>query len=137
MTCSSQFFINFLKEIVEKYGKPNVVIDDGSHIMSDVIKTFDYLYYNTDKNGVYLIEDTHTSYWEEYGGGVKRKDSVMEFVKDKLDEINAYHTRGKIHKSDFTKQTDSITIYDSIVVFERKPQSMRVDMKTGFFDSTF
>lgn len=133
----NQSDINFLKQVVEKHGKPNIVIDDGSHIMSDVIKTFEFLYYNTDENGVYLIEDTHTSYWNEYGGGVKRDGTIMEFVKDRLDEINSFHTRGKIPNSNFTKQTNSITTYDSVVVFERKPQAKRVDIKTGFFDSTF
>jgi hypothetical protein len=133
----NQSDISFLEKVVEKHGKPNIVIDDGSHIMSDMIKSFEYLYYRTDENGVYLIEDTHTSYWDEYQGGYKKQNTIIEFVKDKLDEMNAVHTRGKVAKSDFTRQTDSINFYDSVVVFERKPQIMRTDMKTGFIDSTY
>ena len=132
----NQSDVNFLNNVIKKYGKPNIVIDDGSHIMSDVISTFEFLYYNTHQKGVYLIEDTHTSYWDEYGGGLGKKNTVMEFVKNKLDEINSFHTRGKILNSNFTKETNSISIYDSVVVFERKPQSMRFDMKTGFFDNS-
>lgn len=28
--------------------------------------------------GVYIIEDTHTSYWEDFGGGFKKSDSMIE-----------------------------------------------------------
>lgn len=131
----NQADIFFLETLFKKYGTPDIVIDDGSHIMSDIINTFNYLYHLTSKNGLYLIEDTHTSYWDEYGGGLNRKGTIMEFVKDKFDELNAVHTREEIQINSFTKETDSITVYDSVVVFERKPQSKRLAIKTGFLDS--
>jgi hypothetical protein len=49
----------------------------------------------------------------------------MEFTKDKLDEIHAVHTKGAIDISDFTRSTRSITVYDSVCVFEKAPQGRR------------
>ena len=72
-----------------------------------------------------MVEDTHTCYWPEYGGGVKNEGSFMEFVKGRIDDMNAIHTRGVLEVSDFTKSTDCICCYDSVVVFEKRGQGKR------------
>jgi 23S rRNA U2552 (ribose-2'-O)-methylase RlmE/FtsJ len=124
--------VNFLRKLLETYGEPNIVIDDGSHVMKDLIETFDFLYSNTEENGVYLVEDLHTAYWEEYGGGYKKNQTFVEFSKNKIDELNSIHTRGAVPITTFTQQTDSIIMYDSVIVFERKPQSKKIAIQTGF-----
>src|SRR5450631_2380691 len=65
----------FLGQIIEEFGIPDVVLDDGSHRMEHIAKSFLYLYPQMPKNGVYLVEDLHTAYWEEYGGGVAKPDT--------------------------------------------------------------
>ena len=45
------------------------VLDDGSHQMHHIVATFNFLYQRLPKNGVYMVEDLHTAYWKEYGGG--------------------------------------------------------------------
>lgn len=120
-----------LNEIVEKYPEIDIVLDDGSHIMKHMVETFEYLYPKISPNGCYIVEDTHTCYWDEYGGGVKRVGSFMELVKDRLDDINAIHARGAIPVTPFTKSTQSISVYDSVVVFERRPQGIRQAPITG------
>lgn len=120
-----------LNEIVEKYPEIDIVLDDGSHIMKHMVETFEYLYPKISPNGCYIVEDTHTCYWDEYGGGVKRVGSFMELVKDRLDDINAFHARGAIPVTPFTKSTQSISVYDSVVVFERRPQGIRQAPITG------
>ena len=72
-----------------------------------------------------MVEDTHTSYWEDWGGGLRKEGAFMEFVKDRVDDINAVHTKGELPISDFTRSAQSITVYDSIVVFEKRPQGKR------------
>lgn len=114
-----------VRAIKQKYPKIDIVIDDGSHFASATKASFELLYDHLAPNGVYLIEDTHTSYWEEYEGGYKKSTSLMEFVKTKLDDINAVHARGALPVSEFTRTTDSITCYDSVVVFERRRQGVR------------
>lgn len=121
---------DFIEEILRKHPHIDIVIDDGSHIMLHMINTFNMLYNRINPNGIYLIEDTHTCYWSEFGGGVRNSSSFMEFAKDRIDELNAVHTRGIISVSDFTRSTDYISFYDSVVVFERRPQGERQDIKT-------
>jgi hypothetical protein len=111
--------------VLEAYPQIDVVLDDGSHIMQHMIASFGMLYDRVAPNGVYAVEDTHTCYWPNYNGGVGRDGSFMEFVKTKLDEINAAHSLGEIPISSFTRGTDSIACYDSVVVFERRPQGRR------------
>ena len=116
---------NMINQIFEKYPNIDVVIDDGSHQMKHIIASFNLIYHRVNPTGLYLVEDTHTCYWADWGGGLKRPDSFMEFVKSKLDEINAAYTNGELPVTEFTKSTDCIACYDSIVVFERKPQAER------------
>jgi cephalosporin hydroxylase len=109
----------FLRKIVEEFGTPDIVIDDGSHLMKDVSASFDCLYPLLDRDGVYIVEDLHTAYWEEYGGGAGRAESFIERCKRFVDELNAHYSRGAVPVSALGKTTLSIHFYDSVVVFER------------------
>src|SRR5215472_9190747 len=64
----------FLQSLINEFGIPDVVLDDGSHQMEHLAKTFNFLYPKLPKNGVYVVEDLHTAYWDEYGGGLKAGD---------------------------------------------------------------
>jgi 23S rRNA U2552 (ribose-2'-O)-methylase RlmE/FtsJ len=114
-----------IKRLLEKYPRLDVVLDDGSHMNSHMIRSFELLYDHVAPRGVYMVEDTHTCYWSEYEGGLKRSSSFMEFVKDRLDDINAVHSRDALPVSSFTRSTNAICCYDSLVVFERRPQGAR------------
>jgi hypothetical protein len=113
-------------QVLEKYPRPDVVLDDGSHMMPHMIRSFELLYDHLAPRGVYIVEDTHTCYWPEYEGGLKQLGSFMEFAKDRLDDINAAHSRNALPVSSFTRTTDAICCYDSMVVFERRPQGARL-----------
>lgn len=114
-----------IDQIFSKYPRVDIVLDDGSHIMQHMIASFELMYERVHANGVYIVEDIHTSYWSEYGGGLNRHGSFMEFVKQKLDEINAIHTNNELPVSAFTRSTNCIACYDSIVAFERRKQGAR------------
>jgi hypothetical protein len=116
---------NLIGEIFEKYPKIDIVLDDGSHQMQHMIASFELMYSRLQNEGIYIVEDTHTCYWPKYGGGVKKEGTFMEYAKNKIDEINAVHTKGVIQPSLFTKSTDYIAFYDSMVVFERRNQGKR------------
>ena len=109
----------FLAKVLEEFGAPDVVLDDGSHIMADITASFRFLYPRTAPGGVYMVEDLHSAYWEEFGGGVGREGSFIELSKSLIDELNADHARDKVPVTEFTKSTLSMHFYDSVVVFER------------------
>lgn len=114
--------INFLNSIKEKYKTFDIIIDDGSHVSNDQKTTFKSLYYCLSDNGVYLIEDVHTSYWKNFNGGVKKETNFIEFTKKLIDKLNTWHWQEPFTKNDllFCENTHSIHYYDSIVVFEKQ-----------------
>ena len=111
--------LQFLESIVAEFGAPDIVLDDGSHVMSHVIASFQFLYPRVAKNGVYMVEDLHTAYWEEYEGGLRKPTTFIELSKNLVDELNADHCRGAVVPTDFTKTTLSMHFYDSVTVFEK------------------
>jgi len=52
----SQSDIAFLKTVLDEFGTPSIVLDEGSHRMNDVVQTFRFLYSRTAADGVYLVE---------------------------------------------------------------------------------
>jgi SAM-dependent methyltransferase len=109
----------FLESLLKEFGTPNVVLDDGSHEMKHLSATFNYLYPRTAPDGVYLVEDLHTAYWDEFGGGLRREGSFIELCKQMIDELNADWSREALPPTDFTRSTLSMHFYDSMAVFER------------------
>jgi hypothetical protein len=68
----SQIDESFLRSTVERIGGFDIVIDDGSHINAHVIRTFEILFPLLRNPGIYVVEDTQTSYWPGYGGSSTR-----------------------------------------------------------------
>lgn len=119
----SQNDIAFLNKLTASYGPFDVVIDDGSHKMPDVTSTFKALYKSITKDGFYIIEDLHTAYWEEFGGGLNSLGSFIEFSKGVIDAMHLPYIRGEVAFDSFIKEvayaTRTITIADSIIVYEK------------------
>jgi cephalosporin hydroxylase len=124
---------NFLRNLKSKLPEIDVLIDDGGHTMKQQITTFEELFSHVKKDGVYLCEDTHTSYWRNYGGGYKKSKSFMEFAKNFIDYIHAWHSeeKRKLEVSEYTKSIKSIHFYDSIVVFEKAEMVAPTHKKMG------
>jgi cephalosporin hydroxylase len=108
----------FLSEIVKEFEGFDIIIDDGSHISKQIIASFKTLYPIVSKNGIYIIEDTHTSYWSSHGGGLKLPNTTIEFFKELVDELNAMHIK-ILPVTDFSKQTHSISFYNSMIVIKK------------------
>lgn len=124
---------SFLKEIRNIIPKIDILIDDGGHTMSQQIITFEELYGHVKEDGVYLCEDLHTSYWDSFGGGYKKNDTFIEYSKNFIDYINAWHSQDKniLDVNDFTKSTDSLHYYDSVLVIEKKKRNKPSHHMTG------
>ncbi len=108
----------FLQSVADEFGPFDIVLDDGGHTMEQQIVSFETLYHFVSQDGLYIVEDCHTSYHKEFGGSLLGPGTFIEFVKRKIDELQAYH----IHQSpttmtDITRLVRSIQIYDSVVAF--------------------
>lgn len=117
----SQSDREFLQHVKKTIPKVDILIDDGGHRMDEQIITFEELYDHVKENGVYLCEDMHTSYWEEYGGGYKKKNSFVEYTKNLIDQLNAWHSETDEWGPDnLSRSAHSFHFYDSVFVIEKR-----------------
>lgn len=124
---------NFLKSIPQFIPKIDILIDDGGHTMQQQINTYEELFSHIDENGVYLCEDLHTSYWPKWGGGYKKKGTFIEYSKQFIDLINAWHSiqPNRLAVTEFTKSAHSLHYYDSVLVIEKRKIENPSHSKTG------
>jgi Methyltransferase domain len=120
----------FLQQLAKELPPIDLLIDDGGHSMKQQITTFEQLYDKVKDDGIYLIEDLHTSYMKFYGGGYKKSRSFIEFSKNFIDKLHAWHTK-KTPVDSFVKSTHSLHFYDSILVLEKRKMAAPFDVKAG------
>jgi cephalosporin hydroxylase len=134
---SKIFWDQTLKEI----GPIDVMIEDGGHTMEQQIISFEKAFPMISSGGVYVCEDTHTSYWgiDEYGtnfgGGYKNMASFVEYSKNYADVLHynfMKNSHGQIaQKNSISKGLSGVSFYDSMIIFEKEPrvEMVRVNSK--------
>lgn len=110
----------FLDSVIREFGAPDIVIDDGSHMQADIQASFVNLYPVLANNGVYMVEDTHACYLPQFGGGLNKPDTFIEQGKKLIDLLHSWYYCSADQITYFTRNTWSISFYDSIMVFEKK-----------------
>jgi hypothetical protein len=98
--------------------------------MTHQVNTFEALY--TATLGLYIVEDTHTSYWREFQD--RPDGSFIDYARKKIDLLHEWHWNPesfRLHNvppdarpfaptvSEFCSTTRGIHFYDSLVVFEK------------------
>lgn len=105
----------------------DIIIDDASHRCQDVIATFEVLFERLTPTGKYFIEDLHCGYYHDFGGGLRKADSSIEFFKTFVDALNFDHIslddlpegEGRAALSALNRWIARITFYDSLCVVEK------------------
>lgn len=120
----------FLHLLQKEIGLIDIVIDDGGHYSQQQISTFKGLFPYVAKDGIYLVEDLHTSYWPEYGGGLRKDGTFIEYAKGMIDQINAWHLPSMTHDNITTSAT-GLHFYDSVLVVEKQPHPKSRTSMTG------
>ena len=111
----------FLHSVIEELGSPHIIIDDGSHHSDHLSLTLKLLWPQLQDGGLYIIEDTHTSYWKDHGGGYGKQQTIIEFIKDAVDTMHQSYTRKHMPtRTAFLRESlASITFFDSIIVLRK------------------
>ena len=73
---------DFLHTVRERVGAIDILIEDGGHRPKQQIATFEEMFPAVAAGGGFLIEDLHTSYWNEYDGGYKKAGTYIEYAKN-------------------------------------------------------
>jgi demethylmacrocin O-methyltransferase len=116
------------KSILDKIaGVPKglqLVIDDGSHRCEHVIQTFEILFPQINPGAFYIIEDTQTSYWPEYGGDISKHDptghTTMGYFKKLADGVNHSEFRLEDYRPTyFDTHIESVAFYHNLIVIKK------------------
>ncbi len=124
----------FLQSLAERIPRIDILIDDGGHTMEQQRATFEVLFPHIEPSGVYVCEDLHTSYWRRFGGGYRRRGSFIEYTKNFIDLMHAWHSEQpkRLAVTDFTRSAYALHYYDSLLVIEKRPREKPVDLQTGY-----
>jgi demethylmacrocin O-methyltransferase len=119
----SQSDDKFINEIIKEYGNFDIIIDDGSHLRKDVIKSFHLLFPHLNNDGLYVVEDMQTSYNHFFGGNpfdLKYSNSHMNFFKHLTDRLNYQEIANPFYISNkYDAKITNVSFYHNLV-FVRK-----------------
>lgn len=123
----------FLLGVLAEFGRPRVIIDDGSHNGDDQRASFEILYPHLPPSGLYIVEDLHTAY---FGWGSSFVKYVTAELLDQVvwpggatyshghgDPRNHWHwPQIQAGMGSFARETKAITFLSSMVVFTKWPE---------------
>jgi hypothetical protein len=115
-------------DIMERRGPFDIIIDDGSHVVSHMIESFRMLYPLMRPDGFYVVEDVQTSFSPGLGGNSAGTGTIFD-VAHRV-SLAMHRLEGHVPaESDlpevaFGSITQSVSIYRNIVVFRRGPNTM-------------
>ncbi|MDO9571495.1 MAG: glycosyltransferase [Hydrogenophaga sp.] len=69
----------------------DLIIEDGSHTSGDIVKAFAQYFPALRDGGLFVAEDLHCSYWQEFDGAIYYPFSSVNFFKLLADVINHEH----------------------------------------------
>ena len=122
----------FLATLVARYGRFDVVIDDGSHLPRHQIASIELLWEHLAEGGCYIVEDLHTNYWPEYGARRGDPSSFMAWVGQRIDDMHAFHSREPgFEPNQWTRTLDGLHLYDSVAVLDKAVRQPPEHRKTG------
>lgn len=129
----SQSDPDFLKKVVDEFGPFDVILDDGSHMVSHMIKSFNFLFdKGLSDHGIYFAEDTHTNFWQSHRD---KSYSFIDFSKDLVEIMHHHYLPNKsepnfrVHSDErdsafkvpnITTQIESISFLDSIAIIRKR-----------------
>jgi hypothetical protein len=121
----SQDDAQFLNSVADEIGRIDLIIDDGSHICRHVISSFEVLFPRLAPGGLYLVEDTQTSYWDGFGGSgtdLNRPDTTMNYFRRLIDAVNSREiakVNPQYAPSEIEKMLFSIGFFEKMIVLRK------------------
>jgi len=113
-----------LDRIARIYGGFDIIIDDGSHLNEHQIRSFELLFPHLKPGGLYVVEDTQTSYWEGFGGGPvgspAHTRSCVSWFRSLVDGLNhAEYPDPNYRPTRYDREIVSLTFAHNLIVIEK------------------
>jgi cephalosporin hydroxylase len=114
----------FLQEVNRLEGPFDIIIDDGSHVQTHIITSFETLFPLLKTGGIYVIEDTQTSYWTKFEGSTAEMNTVtsaMNYFIKRIHAVNRTEWRkDELHPDLPDEGIDSISFYHNLIFIKKK-----------------
>ncbi|SKA29899.1 Methyltransferase domain-containing protein [Chitinophaga eiseniae] len=102
----------------------DAIIDDGSHYNQDIIKTFELLWPVLESGGLYIVEDTHSSYDPYYADSCSipvPKSSIstgtaMEYFTELAHQVNKAFFHEQYHQP---YDIGFIHFYEDLIIIKK------------------
>ena len=120
-----------VKETIES---AKFIIDDGSHNQLDVLTSLHALWPKLAVNGIYIIEDTHTAYWQEWKGGINSPLNIVAVSSRFVHNVNLQHMKEPY--TPVMRNLRSISYYDSMIVLEKELENKKETCSSGVSNIT-
>ena len=118
-----QYDATFILAVAKREGPFDIIIDDGSHIQFHIIKSFETLFPLMSPGGIYVVEDTQTSYWPKYGGSLSEMytvNSAMNYFSKLTHHVNRSEWHNETVKADGHHfDVASIAFYHNLIFIEK------------------
>jgi Methyltransferase domain len=122
----------FLARVVAEMGGIDIVLDDGSHVGRHQRTSFETLFPLLADGGIYAVEDLHTAYWRDYGGGYRKGESFIEVIKMLIDDMHSwYHSKEQSTSVDAARTIPKIAFYDSVAFMHKAAKHRPTNFITG------
>jgi len=131
----SQTDEQFLVRVLGEVGRPDIIIDDGSHLNEHVIRTFRLLFPHLADDGIYVVEDTQTSYWPGSGGSGTDLNSdltTMGFFKKLVDGLNHAEFEQDYKPTYFDTNITSIHFYHNLIFVQKGRNAEGTNFQAGW-----
>lgn len=110
-----------MASLVEKYGAPDLVIDDASHQCPLTIRSFEVLFPLLKPGGLYFCEDVHVSFWNEYQGDPNpdsTKPTTVNFFRSLTPQLS-HDTLHPDTRNAYAGYLDFIHFYRNLVIVKK------------------
>ena len=109
----------FLAQVVAEMGGVDVVLDDGSHVMAHIRRSFEALFPLLEMGGTYMIEDLHAAYWPSHGGGIAAPDNFFNGLRGMIDDMHHWYHDTPSGQPATAGMVAGLHVHDSIVVIDK------------------
>lgn len=113
----------FWEDTLKQYDSFDIILDDGGHTMQQQLTTLKHTFPKLNNGGIFLIEDTHTSYWSDWGGNFREPSTLIENTKQLVDLLSIQHFDVNLIDNSIRNIYENlymICYYNSIVILEKR-----------------